>query len=103
MTTRQLAQHLRPRLGDRVLLQIADTIGTKRVCFPGPRTARTTIFQATLRRGAAQGWSPGRIAHELAWLGYHKSYVVQALRRLGLRRPNPRRVAAGRRSAARTR
>ena len=55
MTTRQLAQQLRPRLGDRALLQIADTIGTKRVCFPGPRTARTTIFQATLRRGAAQG------------------------------------------------
>jgi hypothetical protein len=101
MTPRELGGVLRPRLGDKAFMDLAEQITGSRVRFPGVRTCRTLVFRAALRGGAAQGWTPARIAHEVAWLGYRRSYIATALARLGLRRKNPRRVLAGRRSQRR--
>src|SRR5690348_2026692 len=95
MTTRELGAILRQRLGDRAFIALSKALGS-RIRFPSPRTARSIVFVATLRRGAARGQDAGRLAAELTWLGYRRSSITQALRRLGLRPANPKRQAAGR-------
>ena len=100
MTPRQLGAYLAPRLGHAGFLTLGDQLAGRRVHFPGRRSCRTLVFRSILRRAAQQGWRPSRIVSELRALGlsYSRSYIVQAIGRLGLKRKNPRRVAAGKRS-----